>query len=107
MALPASAFPIELPPAFLGVSQSATGKLWRDRLDVRGAARALAISQRYQLPEMLARVLAGRGVGVGGGGGFLRPTLRQPMAPPLTLAQMGAAGKSPPGASAPHEKGAE
>ena len=63
MALPASAFPVETPPSFLGVSHSATGKVWRDRLDARGAARALAITQRYKLPEMLARVLAGRGVG--------------------------------------------
>src|SRR6266851_190015 len=67
MTLPASALPIEAPPAFLGVSNSATGKLWRDRLDARGAARALAITQRYQLPEMLARVLAGRDAAGDGG----------------------------------------
>src|SRR5437899_294164 len=42
MTLPASALPVELPPAFLGVLCSATGKLWRDRLDARGAVRALA-----------------------------------------------------------------
>ena len=60
MTLPASAFPTEAPPAFLGVVHSLTGKLWRDRLDARGAARSLAIAQRYQLPEMLARLLAGR-----------------------------------------------
>ncbi len=36
MTLPASAIPVELPPAFLGVSRSATGKLWRDRLDAQG-----------------------------------------------------------------------
>ena len=35
MTLPASALPVELPPAFLGVVRSATGKLWRDRLDAR------------------------------------------------------------------------
>ena len=58
MTLPASALPVEALPAFLGVINSATGKLWRDRLDARGAARALAITQRYQLPEMLARVAA-------------------------------------------------
>ena len=62
MTLPASALPVEAPQAFLGVTKSATGKLWRDRLDARGQARALAIVQRYQLPEMLARVLAGRDV---------------------------------------------
>ena len=60
MTPPATVLPVELPPAFLGVSQSATGKLWRDRLDARSAAKALAIVQRYQLPEMLARVIAGR-----------------------------------------------
>src|SRR4051794_41885397 len=69
MTLPASALPVEAPPAFLGVSNSATGKLWRDRLDARGADRALAIVQRHQLPEMLARGLAGGGGGGGGGGG--------------------------------------
>ena len=41
MTLPASALPVEAPPAFLGVAHSLTGKLWRDRLDARGAARAL------------------------------------------------------------------
>jgi hypothetical protein len=30
---------------FLGVENSATGRAWRDRLDERGAARALAIAQ--------------------------------------------------------------
>ena len=58
MSLAASALPIESPHAFLGVQHSLTGKLWRDRLDARGAARALAIVQRHQLPEMLARVKA-------------------------------------------------
>ncbi|MBX9648325.1 MAG: single-stranded-DNA-specific exonuclease RecJ, partial [Xanthobacteraceae bacterium] len=77
MTPPISAIPVELPPAFLGVSHSATGKLWRDRLDARGAARALAISQRYQLPEMLARVLAGRDVGIDDVGDFLDPTIRK------------------------------
>ena len=39
-----------------------TGRAWRDRLDERGTARALAIAQRHGMPELLARVLAGRGV---------------------------------------------
>ena len=73
MTLPASALPVEPPPAFLGVCASATGKLWRDRLDARGAARALAIVQRYQLPEMLARVLAGPRRRDRRGRGFSRP----------------------------------
>src|SRR5580700_2129109 len=49
---------------FLGVGNSATGRTWRDRLDERGAARALAIAQRYELPELLARIVAGRNVEV-------------------------------------------
>src|ERR1700736_5758267 len=91
MTLPASALPIEMPPAFLGVSHSATGKLWRDRLDARGAARALAIAQRHQLPEMLARVLAGRDVETDGAEGFLDPTIRKLMPDPHTVTQMEAA----------------
>src|SRR5881227_4113853 len=93
MALSASAFPIELLPAFLGVTQSATGKLWRDRLDPRGAARAMAIAQRYQLPEMLARVLAGRDVEIDAVEDFLDPTIRKLMPDPFTVTQMETAAK--------------
>ena len=93
MTLPASALPVEAPPAFLGVARSATGKLWRDRLDARGAARALAIAQRYQLPEMLARVLAGRDVELDAVEDFLDPTIRKLMPDPYTVTQMEAAAK--------------
>ena len=93
MTLPASAFPVETPQAFLGVVRSATGKLWRDRLDARGAARALAIVQRYQLPEMLARVMAGRDVEIDAVEDFLDPTIRKLMPDPYTVTQMEAAAK--------------
>jgi single-stranded-DNA-specific exonuclease len=93
MTLPASALPIEAPQAFLGVTRSATGKLWRDRLDGRGQARALAIVQRYQLPEMLARVLAGRDVEIDAVEDFLDPTIRKMMPDPFTVTQMEAAAK--------------
>src|SRR5215475_14558585 len=89
----ATALPAELPRAFLGVQQSLTGKLWRDRLDVRGAARALAITQRYQLPEMLARVLAGRDVELDAVPDFLDPTIRKLLPDPFTVTQMEAAAK--------------
>src|ERR1700716_1347590 len=88
MTLPATAVPIEMPPAFLGVSHSATGKTWRDRLDPRGAARALAIAQRYQLPEMLARVLSGRNVEIDAVEDFLDATIRKLMPDPYTVTQM-------------------
>ena len=39
MTLPVSALPVEMPAAFLGVSRSLTGKLWRDRLDARGLVK--------------------------------------------------------------------
>src|SRR5689334_3226697 len=93
MTLPASALPIEVPHAFLGVVKSATGKLWRDRLDARGQAKALAITQRYQLPEMLARVLAGRDVEIDAVADFLDPTIRKLMPDPFTVTQMEVAAK--------------
>jgi single-stranded-DNA-specific exonuclease len=76
---------------FLGVEQSATGRVWRDRLDERGAARALAIVQRHELPELLARILAGRGVEVEAALGFLDPTVRDLMPDPSVLTDMPAA----------------
>jgi single-stranded-DNA-specific exonuclease len=93
MTLPTSALPVEAPVAFLGVSQSATGRLWRDRLDARGAARALAIAQRHQLPEMLARVIAGRDVEIDAVADFLDPTIRRLMPDPFTVTQMEAAAR--------------
>jgi single-stranded-DNA-specific exonuclease len=74
--------------AFLGVARSASGRVWRDRLDARGQARALAIAQRHGLPELLARVLAGRGVEVDGVEAFLDPSLKRLMPDPHTLTDM-------------------
>ncbi|CAL77356.1 putative single-stranded-DNA-specific exonuclease recJ [Bradyrhizobium sp. ORS 278] len=91
MMLSAAALPTSAPQAFLGVRLSLTNKLWRDRLDTRGAARALAIVQRYQLPEMLARVLAGRDVALDAVQDFLDPTIRKLMPDPFTVTQMEAA----------------
>src|SRR5262245_56068320 len=93
MTLHVSAIPVEMPPAFLGVTRSLTGKLWRDRLDARGAARALAIVQRHNLPEMLARVLAGRDVEIDGVADYLDPTIRKLMPDPHTVTEMEAAAR--------------
>ncbi|MGE3156839.1 MAG: single-stranded-DNA-specific exonuclease RecJ, partial [Xanthobacteraceae bacterium] len=72
---------------FLGVEHSACGRAWRDRLDERGAAQALAIAQRHDnVPELLARVLAGRGVAVEDVPSFLDPTVRALMPDPHSLA---------------------
>ncbi|MBX9820903.1 single-stranded-DNA-specific exonuclease RecJ [Afipia birgiae] len=104
MTLPASALPVESVPAFLGVTQSATGRVWRDRLDPRGAARALAIAQRYQVPEMLARIIAGRGIDIDAVDDFLDPTIRKLLPDPLTVTEMEAAAKRIADAAARGEK---
>src|ERR1700685_4259717 len=93
MTLPAAAFPLEPPSALLGVAHSTPGKVGRDRLDARGAAQALAIVQRHQLPEMLARVLAGRDVEIDAVEDFLDPTIRKMLPDPYTVTQMEAAAK--------------
>src|SRR6202051_3313595 len=104
MTLAASAFPTEAPPAFLGVVHSLTGKLWRDRLDARGAARSLGNGTRYQRPEMLARLLAGRDVEISAVEDFLDPTIRKLMPDPYTVTQMEAAAKRIADAAARGEK---
>jgi single-stranded-DNA-specific exonuclease len=73
---------------FLGVESSATGRAWRDRLDERGAARALAIAQRHDVPELLARILAGRNVELDAVETFLDPTIKRTMPDPHVLAGM-------------------
>ena len=76
---------------FLGVERSASGHAWRDRLDERGQARALAIAQRHGIPELLARVLAGRNVEADAVDSFLDPSIRRLMPDPHTLTDMEAA----------------
>jgi single-stranded-DNA-specific exonuclease len=73
---------------FLGVENSATGRAWRDRLDERGAARALAIAQRHEIPELLARILAGRNVEADAVDAFLDPTIKHSMPDPNVLTAM-------------------
>ena len=51
-------------------------------------ARALAIVQRHNLPEMLARVLAGRDVAIDEVTDFLDPTIRKLMPDPHTITEM-------------------
>ena len=76
---------------FLDVERSVTGRAWRDRLDERATARALAIAQRAAVPELLARVLAGRGVEPGDVEAYLDPTVRRLMPDPHVVTAMEAA----------------
>ena len=90
MAFPATTFD-DKERYFLGVEKSASGRSWRDRLDERGTARALTIAQRLGLPELLARVLAGRGVEADTAEAFLDPTIKRMLPDPHTLTEMQAA----------------
>jgi single-stranded-DNA-specific exonuclease len=76
---------------FLGVERSLTGRPWRARLDAAGEARALAIAQASGQNELMARLLAGRGVGLDEVARHLEPTLRDLMPDPFTLRDMEAA----------------
>ena len=74
-----------MPRAFLNVERSACGQRWISRLDQAAQNRALAISQVHGLPDLVARVLAGRGVELDNAPKFLDPTIRSLMPEPFTL----------------------
>jgi single-stranded-DNA-specific exonuclease len=76
---------------FLGVERSALGNQWRDRLDARTRLIAEEIAQKAELPELIARILAGRGVAAADAAAFLSPAIRSLMPDPLTLTGMEAA----------------
>jgi len=76
---------------FLGVARSLTGRSWHARLDARGEALATAMAQRGIASEGVARVLAGRGVGLDEAEAYLSPALRQDLPDPSTLTDMDAA----------------
>jgi single-stranded-DNA-specific exonuclease len=76
---------------FLDVERSVCGRAWRDRLDERAASRALSIVQRHGLPELLARILAGRDVEADGVEAFLDPSIKRLMPDPDVLTAMPAA----------------
>ncbi|MCC2650024.1 MAG: single-stranded-DNA-specific exonuclease RecJ [Microvirga sp.] len=83
--------PLLLPKPFLGVANSALGRTWVERCDAAQSTIALAIAQTHGLPDVLARVLAGRGVGIHDTDGFLNPRLRDLMPDPHKLTDMEAA----------------
>src|SRR5438128_2370898 len=74
--------------AYLGVTASARGLAWRDRLDAAAAKTAIAISQRHALPELLGRVLASRGIGLDEVPVALDPTVKALMPDPSTVRDM-------------------
>ncbi len=73
---------------FLDVSRSVTGRGWVDRIDDAGARAAAAMVQKAEISEILARILAGRGVAADAAKLHLNPTLRDLMPDPSTLVGM-------------------
>ncbi|MEN2979137.1 single-stranded-DNA-specific exonuclease RecJ [Tistrella bauzanensis] len=72
--------------AVLGVERSMGGRRWEARLaDQR---LGLALAQRLDLPEIVGRVLAGRGVGLDTADDFLTPSLRTALPDPSHLRDM-------------------
>jgi single-stranded-DNA-specific exonuclease len=74
--------------AALNVTASVRGFTWRERLDRASTGTALAISQRYHLPELLGRVLAARGIGLDEVPVALDPTIKALMPDPSSLRDM-------------------
>jgi single-stranded-DNA-specific exonuclease len=81
---------LELPRHFLDVSRSLSGRAWVDRLDPNTTRIATAISQRTGISEILARIIAARGVGLDSAEKHLEPTVRELMPDPSTLTDMDA-----------------
>lgn len=77
-------------PLFLNVAQSVLGRRWVVR-DPAAERLGLAISQTHDLPDIVGRVLAARGVPVEEAAAYLEPTLRDLLPDPLSLRDMEAA----------------
>lgn len=79
---------LDAPRPFLDVSRSVTGRAWTDRLDASSTRIATAIAQRSGVSEILARVMAARGVALDDAEKYLEPTIRELMPDPSTLIGM-------------------
>ncbi|MTH98310.1 single-stranded-DNA-specific exonuclease RecJ [Roseibium sp. RKSG952] len=75
----------------LGVQRSANDFAWRERLTVAQSRNAMAIAQRHELPDVLARVMAARDVQPEEATEFLEPSLKNLMPDPSGLVDMDAA----------------
>ncbi|HHB82828.1 MAG TPA: single-stranded-DNA-specific exonuclease RecJ [Devosia sp.] len=76
------------PRYFLNIDRSFSGKAWTDRLDIAAQRQATAIAQHHGISDILARILAARGVGVEQAETFLTPTIRELMPDPSSMTDM-------------------
>jgi single-stranded-DNA-specific exonuclease len=71
---------------FLGVARSLSGRRWRWRAVEERVA--FGIAQRLEVPEIVGRLLAARGVAIDAAADFLEPTLRVLLPDPSLLIDM-------------------
>ncbi|WP_305987166.1 single-stranded-DNA-specific exonuclease RecJ [Roseibium sp. MMSF_3544] len=72
----------------LGVARSANDNAWRERLSPTDTRNAMAIAQMHGLPDVLARVLAARGVVADQAADFLAPSIKNLMPDPSRLVDL-------------------
>ncbi len=70
----------------LAVEKSVTGRMWVARPAEHRIVQA--ISQNHSLPEIVARVVAGRGIGIDDAAIFLNPTLKETLPDPSHFKDM-------------------
>lgn len=74
--------------AFLGVTRSALGRAFAERLDAAGAREAARMAEVLGLSHALARVLAARGATLETAEAFITPRLRDALPDPSSLIDM-------------------
>lgn len=82
-----SAPAVSMPPT-LNDALSFKQQTWRWRLDEEGERRALSIARQHDLPDAVARILAGRGVTEEDADHYLNPTLKTLLPDPSQLKDM-------------------
>lgn len=70
----------------LGVEKSVTGRAWKERPAEMRIVQAIA--QQFGLPEIVARVVVGRGIDLETAEAYLNPTLRQALPDPSHFKDM-------------------
>ncbi|MBS40743.1 MAG: single-stranded-DNA-specific exonuclease RecJ [Rhodospirillales bacterium] len=77
---------LDIEENYLGVDSSVTGKRWVSR--VKDERLAKALSQKFEIHDVLARVLAARDIGIDDANHFLNPTIRSSLPDPSHLLDM-------------------